>query len=284
MSTGEPTYWPSDQNKIPDLIDFFVYKGISDKLLEAKSNLDLSSDHTPVILTVLFSHILDMPSNPTLHNKHTQWDYFREYFENQLKSNLRLKNGIEIDNAIENLTNAIQKAAWESTPAIKISNSVSYPKFILNMVAKKRLLRRAWQNSRHPEDKRALNAASRKLNRMIKIFKNNEMKTKLQNLSNKAETNYSLWKITKKLTRPINHQPPIRMSNNKWARTSKEKVEAFAGYFSSIFQPIHTSWQSSFDTSSCEIENIDQFCLKFFNMKEVKEIIKKSESQQIPWL
>lgn len=29
LSTGKPTYWPTDPNKIPDLIDFFVVKNIS---------------------------------------------------------------------------------------------------------------------------------------------------------------------------------------------------------------------------------------------------------------
>jgi hypothetical protein len=29
LSTGQPIYWPSDKNKIPDLVDFCVTKGIS---------------------------------------------------------------------------------------------------------------------------------------------------------------------------------------------------------------------------------------------------------------
>jgi hypothetical protein len=28
LSTGEPTYWPSDRNKLPDLLDFCITKGI----------------------------------------------------------------------------------------------------------------------------------------------------------------------------------------------------------------------------------------------------------------
>jgi hypothetical protein len=28
LSTVEPTYWPSDRNKLPDLVDFCVTKGI----------------------------------------------------------------------------------------------------------------------------------------------------------------------------------------------------------------------------------------------------------------
>jgi hypothetical protein len=29
LSTGTPTYWPTDGNKIPDLQDFFVTNGVS---------------------------------------------------------------------------------------------------------------------------------------------------------------------------------------------------------------------------------------------------------------
>ena len=29
LSTGTPTYWPTDENKIPDLLDFFIINRIS---------------------------------------------------------------------------------------------------------------------------------------------------------------------------------------------------------------------------------------------------------------
>lgn len=51
LSTGEPTYWPTDVNKTPDLIDFFVFNGLSHNYLSIKSNLELASDHTPIIAT-----------------------------------------------------------------------------------------------------------------------------------------------------------------------------------------------------------------------------------------
>lgn len=49
LSTGKPTYWPHDPNKIPDLIDFFVYKNISSDYLDVVSYSDLCSDHTPIV-------------------------------------------------------------------------------------------------------------------------------------------------------------------------------------------------------------------------------------------
>lgn len=48
LSTGEPTY----RNKMPDLLDYCVSKGISSNYLEIKSCWDLSSDHTPIIGTI----------------------------------------------------------------------------------------------------------------------------------------------------------------------------------------------------------------------------------------
>lgn len=52
ISSGEPTYWPTDPNKKPDLLDFFIIMGLSTKYMKAESCLDSSSDHTPVLLTI----------------------------------------------------------------------------------------------------------------------------------------------------------------------------------------------------------------------------------------
>ena len=50
LSTGRPTYWPTDLNKIPDLLDFTVTRGLNTNKLKITSNLELSSDHTPIII------------------------------------------------------------------------------------------------------------------------------------------------------------------------------------------------------------------------------------------
>jgi hypothetical protein len=48
-STGEPTYWPTDNNKTPDLLDFDLLKGFSDTYTKIEGNLDLISDHSAII-------------------------------------------------------------------------------------------------------------------------------------------------------------------------------------------------------------------------------------------
>lgn len=44
-SSGSPTYWPTDNIKTPELIDFFISIGISSNYVESIE--DLSLDHTP---------------------------------------------------------------------------------------------------------------------------------------------------------------------------------------------------------------------------------------------
>jgi hypothetical protein len=36
LSMGEPTYWPSDRNKLPNLVDFYVTKGVIQNFSVAK--------------------------------------------------------------------------------------------------------------------------------------------------------------------------------------------------------------------------------------------------------
>ena len=46
-SIGKPTYFPSDSNKILDLIDFYIAKGIGSTYLEIEESIDMTSDHKP---------------------------------------------------------------------------------------------------------------------------------------------------------------------------------------------------------------------------------------------
>ena len=61
-------------------------------------------------------------------------------------------------------------------------------------------------------------------------------------MSSSADSNYSLWKASRKLTRPLPPQiiPPIRCPQGGWARNPIEKANLFANYLSNIFKP-HSS-------------------------------------------
>jgi hypothetical protein len=75
LSSREPTYWPTDRNKVPDLEDFCITKGIPRNFANAKSCLELSSDHSPVLVTLSTHGIFRVPQ-PRLYNRKTDWDAF----------------------------------------------------------------------------------------------------------------------------------------------------------------------------------------------------------------
>jgi hypothetical protein len=118
LSTGQPTYWPKERRKIPDVIDFCVTKGISNNYLKAESCLYLSSDHSSVIITYS-TQILRKQKPPELHNKRTNSELCQEITDRRLQINIPLKTEEELNDAVEQFTNNIQTAAWEATPEQK---------------------------------------------------------------------------------------------------------------------------------------------------------------------
>ena len=52
-SCGTETYWPTNFNKSPDLIDFAIVKNIGSNECTVSSSYDLSSDHSPTILKTI---------------------------------------------------------------------------------------------------------------------------------------------------------------------------------------------------------------------------------------
>jgi hypothetical protein len=90
LSSGEPTYWPTDRNKLPDLVDFCITKGISPDHILARSCFELSLDHTLVLITLSFETSLCTP-HPSLCNKKTNWEIFRLLLSDHLDLNVPLK-------------------------------------------------------------------------------------------------------------------------------------------------------------------------------------------------
>jgi hypothetical protein len=121
--------------------------------LDINPNLEIASDHTPIIATIS-THI----KTPKLHNSQTNWEAFRTHIEENLRLNILLKTAKDIEEAIAELTNVRQKAARSATPDDKPEAKYSeYLWEIKDQIKKKQKLRRIWQKSRHTEDKRRYN-------------------------------------------------------------------------------------------------------------------------------
>jgi len=58
-------------------------------------------------------------------------------------------------------------------------------------------------------------------------------------LSATPETNYSLWKATKRLKRPQTHHSSIKKQNRSWTRSEEEGIETFIRHLSRAFKLTH---------------------------------------------
>jgi hypothetical protein len=80
LSTGDPTYWPTDINKTPDILDFFIFRRLSHNSSNIRPNLEIASDHTQIIATIS-THTVTHQKSPKLQNSQTA-------FKTQMEENL----------------------------------------------------------------------------------------------------------------------------------------------------------------------------------------------------
>lgn len=237
VSTGKPTYWPTDPNKTPDLIDLFVTKNVSPNYMKIEEAYDLNSDHSPILLTIC-DRMIERPQSPVLINNRTNWNHFNNLLENNINLRVSLKTVTELEQEVYEFTVAIQDAAWKSTPIIKRKlKGLNFPKEIRDKIAEKRKLRKRWHQTRAPQDKTALNRATNQLAREIKEVKRLSINNFLSGLTACSSTDYSLWKATKYLKRPKLQVPALKKDDGKWARSNQEKADAYAEHLESRFQP-----------------------------------------------
>lgn len=271
-STGKPTYWPSDQNKIPDLIDFFITRKIPVDYIQVQEGFDSTSDHSSILM-IISDTIITNDKQPTLTNKYTDWKNFRNELNNSIILNTQLSSEEVLEQEVEKLVKDIQQAAWKSTNTTnrKIVGKC-YPMEIKSLVIEKRSTRREWQRTRDPAVKNRLNNLTQRIRREIREFKNKSINSYLQSLTYHKDSDYSLWKATKYLKRPVTHIPPIRTNNGRLAKTKEEKAESFADHLERTFQPNLTTPNQDILTE--KHTTILRQEIPLTNAKEVKQEIK----------
>lgn len=239
LSGGIPTYWPTDRRKIPDIIDFSVLKNIALNQIKATTIDELSSDHSPTIYELSSTPLRETPPD-RLTNKKTNWGKYHNLIDNQLCPNIKIESKNDIEKTIKYFNDLIAKCARASTPAqdqIKARVQEYTSTNTLDLLAKKRRAKREWQKHRSPNKKAELNNAVKMLKESLQAEKNSKIQEFIQDLSPNADTNYSLWKITKKTNRPILAESPLRANNGNWIREDSKKAEAFAEHLKQTFTP-----------------------------------------------
>jgi hypothetical protein len=92
--------------------------------LYIKPNLEIASDHTPIIGTIS-TQIIICQQPPKLHNSQINWEAFRNKIKGNLPLNIALKTAKEIKEANTQFNEVIQKAVWRATPDDK--HQAKYP-------------------------------------------------------------------------------------------------------------------------------------------------------------
>lgn len=277
ISTGSPTYWPTDRAKTPDLIDFFIIKKISRNYLEIKEGFDLNSDHSPIYLT--FNRApQEVNSNPKLTNKNTDWKYYKQLINENTTTDKIINSSEDLEVEVQQFTALIQRTAWACTPDVKkFKAQTTFPSYIKNLINEKRKLRKKWQESRYRHDKNQLNKATKKLKREIEKFENRHLSDYLAQLTYNSKTDYSLWKASKNLQRPETHKSAIKANNGEWVKTDMQKATLFAEYLASIFSP------DTLCTQHLEaVVNNDEETLSFTSVSELKREIRNLNSKKSP--
>jgi hypothetical protein len=238
LSMRAPTYWPYDRNKLPDLVDFCITKSITQDFAVAKSCFDLSSDHSSILIT-LTADALNNEIEPILSNRHIHWDHFRFLVNERLTLNIPLKTE-DIEAAAKFFNATIQWGGWNATPEHKrMLEAYNCPINIKQKIEEKRRLRREWRCLQTPASKRLLNAATQELKLLLHDNKNYCIQTFLPGLTPTKSTDYSVWKATKKLRHVKKPSPPLRTSQETWARSNVEKAHGFHKYLADVFSLIH---------------------------------------------
>ena len=100
---------------------------------------------------------------------------------------------------------------------------------------KKESLEKKCQQQRDPTLKTTLNKLTKELAGTIKDLDNISINKYLSELSKVGNSNYWLWKCTEQLQRPIQRIPAIKMPNQQWAKTDKQKANVFSEHLLDTF-------------------------------------------------
>jgi uncharacterized protein (DUF3084 family) len=109
---------------------------------------------------------------PSLYSKKNDWNCFRETLHELITLEISLKTETDIE-AVENITKAIQKSAWQITPDRNEQNSKEEcPITVKQKTAEKRKAPKRYQLTKAPQDKQRYNKQAKELKKLLHNLKN----------------------------------------------------------------------------------------------------------------
>ncbi|GBP97491.1 hypothetical protein EVAR_63660_1 [Eumeta japonica] len=118
ISSREPTYWPSDRQKIPDVIDFGVTKNIFRELVDVDASLDLSSNHSPTIVSIRIPQRYELPFTHMDVIIRINWLRFKKYLSSHCSESIQLRPPGDVELTIENFTKMMTQAVEHASTSL----------------------------------------------------------------------------------------------------------------------------------------------------------------------
>jgi hypothetical protein len=252
--------------------------------VEAEAGFDFSSDHSPVLVT-MHTRLAQSSKPPTLTTNRTNWATFKQYIQDNLTLQVPLKTNRDTEDYVHHFTQTIQQVACTSTPTPpKHLKQNSCPPAIMQKIIDKRILRRRWQLTRFPRDKANMNRATSELKSLLLEYKQQAIRSYLENLSPTKATDYSLWKVTKRLQRPQTLIPPFRTPEGGWAKSDPQKAPALADHFEYVFHPHadNPTGNDTQDTLPSTVPTPPASTIKKFTVTEVREALSNLRHTKAP--
>ncbi|KAL4144105.1 hypothetical protein QTP88_006335 [Uroleucon formosanum] len=279
---NEPTYFPSDVNRQPDILDILLIKSFP-LICTQEALAELDSDHIPVKITINSSSQSYQSNNSLIKGK-PNWDIF----SNQINTNLIIPKTIPTIQAAEqmseHLTTVIADAARAcSKPTLHNTKNIGFlPQYILSLIQRKHHARRIWQNQRNTENKKILNKLTKDVRTALQNYRVSSYNSYLLNM---YPGDSNLWKETKRLlNQEINIILPLRTAN-ELVISDADKCSVFSEMLYNIFSTNQISDINNerqvhklLDLPDYSVQN----CMDYVTPNEVKLIVKNLPNKKPP--
>ena len=196
--------------KVPDLLDFAVIRRIPPHSLTAESSTDLTSDHSPVFITLNARYIPYPGCPPLARNKQTGRPFehfYRRLLPHKFPQNpvrhRRLRAPAGACNTAGGVELHPSRLPYHMRPNLRPPDQTTAHR---EAAPQEKM-------ADHPvsQDKTAFNKTAKNLKQFLCEAKQQGIQAYLRNLTATDATDYSLWKATRRLIRP---QTPISPPEN----------------------------------------------------------------------
>jgi len=169
---------------------------------EVQASYDLTSDHTPSIVTISTNIVVRKPAL-RLHTSHTNWALYNTVVPDKVTTVMKLKTCEDTEIATTNFIRMLWQAAPAATPTRHPHSPASNkPSEIKRLVAVKHRARSKWETTQAPDDRRLNNNARNKIKVTLHKLRNASFTAYISSL----KRDKSIWKTLKSRKKP-EHSP-----------------------------------------------------------------------------